>query len=309
MTDQCRDLLSEESARTLLDAIAPGSVVLAIDSLPGSFSNFTHLVEARSADGSAFRVVVRRYAVFGSYDRGEKARREFKTLELVQRYGVPAPRPLYLDERGAILGSPGIVTDYVPGEMILSPADPLNCARALATMLAEIHSIPCDAEAQGFLLDANSEATWFLRSGDVPDYMLAHPDGAKVWQAAHDLLPDVQPVPPTLVHIDYWLGNILWDQGRITAVVDWEEAACGDPGIDVAYCRMDMFLNGMGPQAADEFLNVYEAEMGQRVANLGFWELAAAARPMFSPAGWITEPLVQGRFGQFVADARRRAGY
>jgi aminoglycoside phosphotransferase (APT) family kinase protein len=309
MKNERGDWLSEEATYALLDVIAPGSVVLEIDSLPGSFSNFTHLVDARAADGSVFRLVVRRYAVFGSYDRGEKARREFKTLELLRENDIPVPRPLYLDEEGTLLGCPGIVTGCVPGEMLTSPADPLNCARALATMLARIHLVPCDVEAKGFLLDADSEATWFLRSGVVPDYMAAHSDGATVWQAAHDLLPDVQPAPPTLVHIDYWLGNILWDQGRIAAVVDWEEAAYGDPGIDVAYCRMDMFLNGMGRRAADEFLNVYEAEMGQLVANLGFWELAAAARPMFNPAGWITESLVQERFGQFIADARMRAGY
>jgi aminoglycoside phosphotransferase (APT) family kinase protein len=303
MVDHRDELLSEEAACALLDVITPGSVVLAIDSLPGSFSNFTHLVEARSADGSVFRIVVRRYAVFGSYDRSEKARREFKALELVQRYGIPAPRPLYLDEKGGILEGPGIVTDYMPGEMILSPVDPLSCARVLATMLSRIHSVPCHAEAQGFLLDANSEASWFLRSGVVPDYMLTHPDGATVWQAVHDMLPDVQPVPPTLVHIDYWLGNVLWDRGRITAVVDWEEAAYGDPGIDVAYSRMEMFLNGMSRRAADEFLNIYETEMGRRVANLGFWELAAAARPMFNPAGWITESPAQERFRQFIEGA------
>lgn len=314
--NECEDvnykLLPTETARALLDMIAPGSTVLTIDSLPGSYSNFTHLVEARSASGraagSAFRVVVRRYAVFGSYDRGEKARREFKTLELLHGNDVPVPRPLYLDEDGSLLGCPGIVTDYVPGEMLTSPADPLSCARALATTLAKIHSVPCDAETRGFLLDANSEATWFLRSGVVPDYMDAHPDGAAAWQMMHDLLPVMQPVPPALVHIDYWLGNVLWDQGRITAVVDWEEAAYGDPGIDVAYCRMDMFLNGMGRRAADEFLNVYEAEMGRRVANLGFWELAAAARPMHNPEGWITGSPAEERFAQFIADATEKAG-
>jgi aminoglycoside phosphotransferase (APT) family kinase protein len=297
-----------ETARALLDVIAPGSAVLAIDSLPGSFSNFTHLVEARSADGSVFRVVVRRYAVSALYDRGEKARREFKTLELFQENGVPAPQPLYLDEKGTLLGIPGIVTSYVPGEVILSPSEPLSCARALATTLAKIHSVPCGAEAKGFLLDANAEATWFLHSGVVPDHMAAHPDGAMVWQAVHDLLPDIQRVRPALVHIDYWLGNVLWDRGRITAVVDWEEAAYGDPGIDAAYCRMDMFLNGMGRRASDEFLNVYEAEMGRRVANLGFWELAAAIRPIHSPVGWITGSLAEERFGQFIADAWSRAG-
>lgn len=300
-------LLSKKAARALLDMIAPGSTVLAIDSLPGSFSNFTNLVEARSAGGSAFRIVVRRYAVFGSYDRGEKARREFKTLELLQENGIPVPRPLHLDEEGMLLGGPGIVTDYVPGEMLTSSADPLSCARALATMLSRIHSIPCDAEAKGFLLDANTEATWFASSDTVPDYMAVHPDGATVWQTVRDLLPEALSVPPTLVHTDYWMGNVLWDRRRITAVVDWEEAAYGDPGIDVAYCRMDMFLNGMGRRTADEFLNVYEAEMGRRVANLGFWELAAAARPMHHPEGWVTGWPAGERFRQFIADATERA--
>jgi aminoglycoside phosphotransferase (APT) family kinase protein len=307
MVDQRNELLPEETACALLDVVVPGSVLLRVDSLPDSFSNYTHLVEARSASGSAFRIVVRRYAVFGSYDRSEKARREFKTLELLHRNGIPVPRPLYLDEDGTLLGCPGIVTDYSPGEMLTSPADPLNCARAMATVLGRIHSVPCDAEAKGFLLDANAEATWFARSHAVPDHMAAHPDGAAVWKMVRDLLPQIQPVPSTLVHVDYWLGNVLWDQGRIAAVVDWEEAACGDPGIDVAYCRMDMFLNGMGRRAADEFLDVYQAEIGQRIANLGLWELAAAARPMFSPEGWITGSLAEERFGLFLADATERA--
>jgi aminoglycoside phosphotransferase (APT) family kinase protein len=306
--DQRTDSPSEETIRALLQEIAPGSTVLAIGPLPGSYSNFTHLVDARSADGSDFRIVVRRYKVFGSYDRGEKARREFRTFELLQRHGIPSPQPLYLDEQGAVLGIPGIVTSYVSGKQIESPSDPVGWARALAVMLARIHALPCDTAAKSFLLDADSEATWFLRSGAVPDYMAAHPDGAAVWQMVHDLSPHRQQVQPTLVHIDYWPGNVLWDQGQIVAIVDWEEAAFGDPGIDVAYCRMEMFLSGMG-RVADEFLSTYETERGQPIANLGFWELAAAARPMFSPEGWITESPQNERFRQFIADASRRAGY
>jgi aminoglycoside phosphotransferase (APT) family kinase protein len=138
--------------------------------------------------------------------------------------------------------------------------------------------------------------------------MRAHPDGKAVWEMARDLWPGLRPVPPTLVHIDYWPGNILWHRGRIAAVVDWEEAAYGDPGIDVAYCRMEMVLSGVG-HVADEFLRAYETARGRRVENLAFWELTAAARPMFSPEGWITESPAREVFRHFIAGARRRAGY
>ena len=287
-TDQHTDLPSQETVRALLEVIAPGSTISRIRPLAGSYSNFTHLVEALSADGSPSRVVMRRY-VYG--DRAKKARVEFSTLAFLQEHGIPAPEPLYLDEHGTLLGSPGIVTSYVPGQQIMCPSDPVKWARALATMLVRIHSVPCNAAARDFLLDANSEATWFVHPGVVPDYMNAHPDGAMVWQAVHatdsdpptdsdpHLLPDIQQEEPTLVHLDYWRGNVLWDQGQITAVVDLEEAAYGDPGIDVAYCTMELVIMGM-IEAAEEFLSAYEAETGRQVANLGLWELAAAARPM-----------------------------
>jgi aminoglycoside phosphotransferase (APT) family kinase protein len=298
---------TEETIQALLQEIAPGSTLLAIEPLPGSYSNYTHLVDARSADGSELRLVVRRYQILGSYDRGEKARREFKTFELLQWHGIPCPPPLYLDPQGALLGIPGIVTGYVAGTQIQSPPDPVGWARALAAMLARIHAVPCDAATQSFLLDADAEATWFLRAGAVPDYMAAHPDGAAIWQQVHDLSPNRQPVEPTLVHIDYWPGNVLWHQGQIAAVVDWEEAAYGDPAIDVAYCRMELFLSGMG-HVADEFLATYEASVGHSVAHLGFWELAAAARPMFHTEGRITESSAREEFRSFVASASRRAG-
>jgi aminoglycoside phosphotransferase (APT) family kinase protein len=105
--------------------------------------------------------------------------------------------------------------------------------------------------------------------------------------------------PPSIVHIDYWSGNILWEADQISAVVDWEEAAYGNPGIDVAYCRMDMILLGM-QAAADEFLQAYEAETGKPVSNLKLWELAAAVRPMFSPEGWISESPAKERFAWFI---------
>ncbi len=291
---------SPDSLQALLETLQPGSKFSAIHTLEGDFSNSTHLVDARAPDGRLFQMVTRRYAIFGDYDRGEKARREFKTLQLVKSHGLPAPEPLYLDDTGTILGSPGIVTRFMPGRLILAPPYPAQWAETLARMLARIHSIPIHASDSSFLLDANSEALWFVRSKEaMPEYISAHPKGSAVWQAVTAYLPRQTSVEPALVHIDYWSGNILWEQDRISAIVDWEEASQGDPAIDVAYCRMEMFLIGM-KEAADTFLRTYEQETGKPVANLGLWELAAAVRPMFHPEGWISESPSKERFAEFV---------
>lgn len=291
---------SPGALQAVLEIIQPGSTFFAIHSLEGDFSNSTHLVDIRAADGSVVQVVTRRYAIFGDYDRGEKARREFKTLQLLKHHGFPAPQPLYLDDTGATLGTPGIVTWFVPGRLILTQPFPAQWAEILAKTLAGIHSIPIHASDTSFLLDANSEALWFVSSKDtIPEYLSAHPKGAALWQAVIDVLPAQTKVEPALVHIDYWSGNILWDQDRISAVVDWEEASQGDPAIDVAYCRMEMFLVGM-KEAADTFLEIYETETGKPVSNLGLWELAAAVRPIFNPVGWISESPAKERFAEFV---------
>ena len=306
MADNVVPELTKENVQALIDVISPASVVTAIHSLPGSFSNYTHLVELRTSDNIIERIVVRRYAIFHDYDLGEKAIREFRTYQLLEEHAFPAPRPLYLDQDGQYLGIPGIVTTYAPGKLILSPPEPLLWAQAMARTLARIHSIPCHPGTQSFLLDANSEATWFIRPLESPAYMKAHPQGERVRQLAAEMFPRLQPVQPGLVHIDYWPGNILWLQNRISAVVDWEEASFGDPAIDLGYCRMNMALNGL-TDAADEFIATYESETGGEAPNLAFWELAASARPMIDPSGWeIDKPPGRERFRQFIESAIHR---
>jgi len=91
-------------------------------------------------------------------------------------------------------------------------------------------------------------------------------------------------------------------------VVDWEEAACGDPVIDVAYARMNMYLMGL-PEAADEFLPAYKNETGYPAENLGILEMVAAARPMDDPEAWqLDRKLIAGRFQQFLEQAMKMIG-
>ncbi|NJM05949.1 phosphotransferase [Candidatus Gracilibacteria bacterium] len=163
--------MSDETVHIVLDIIAPGSSLLRIDPLRGA--NITHLVTARSANNTVFRIVIHRYAVFGTYDRGAKARREYTTLDLLRRHAIPAPKPLYLDTTGTVLGTPGIITQYVSGVHIDAPVDAVQWARERARILAHIHSVPCDEPTRSLLLDANSEVIWFLASGAVPTYMTA----------------------------------------------------------------------------------------------------------------------------------------
>jgi aminoglycoside phosphotransferase (APT) family kinase protein len=227
---------------------------------------------------------------------------EYQALLWLHQHQRPAPEPVFLDDTGALLGGPGLATRFLPGSPILDPPYPPDLGLQMALTLASIHAYPCDASAQAFLLDKNPERLWWRRSGSIPAWMAADPDGLLIWEAFERLLSRQEKTPPRLCHADFWSGNVLYLAGKITAVVDWEEAGYGDPGSDVAYSYMNLVLSGLD-QDAREFLSTYPSVTGSPVANLTLWKLAAAVRPIYLPAGWIDSSPVRERFRKFVQEA------
>lgn len=296
------------SARAVLDALAIDYKGFSIHNMRGSYSNFTHLVKTEQGDGSAMRIVIRRYNP-ANYEEGhDKPRCEFRALQLAQANGIPVPPPLLLDDDGSLLGLPGIVTEYVEGKQIEPPTEAPRwgeMAAVTARMLARIHQTPFAEADKALLMNDDIEVAWFIKRGVVPDYMQADPDGEMVWQLVNEHWGKRVPSEARFAHTDYWSGNILFDGDEISAVVDWEEGGYGDPAADVAYCRMEYYLEGL-PDAADRFLQEYLDRTGWTLPNLPLMELAASARVMTDPPGWFTRPHMEARYRKFVADAKQK---
>lgn len=85
--------------------------------------------------------------------------------------------------------------------------------------------------------------------------------------------------PPTPIHRDYHPGNVLWEAGRVSGVVDWPCcASLGAPEVDVDHCRAN--LHGrFGPEATDRFLELYQA-MARRSGHHPYRDIAAAFGPL-----------------------------
>lgn len=133
--------------------------------------------------------------------------------------------------------------------------------------------------------------------------MLNSPDGLFVWETIDRLLPLQQPVPPTFVHTDYWIGQLLWEQDRINAVLDREEVGMATRPMTwptVGWC----FGLTRAP-AADELLKVYEAEVGHSVVNLPFWSMPRPCCVIHQPT-WEVD--VRQKLRDFIADVRVRSG-
>ncbi|GGM14547.1 hypothetical protein GCM10010841_23920 [Deinococcus aerophilus] len=110
------------------------------------------------------------------------------------------------------------------------------------------------------------------------------------------------PCTPVVLHGDFWPGNVLWQGGQVSAVIDWEDAAVGDALSDVGNARLEL-LFFLGRRAINAFTREYVALTGATLTGLPYWDLRAALRPC-------------GRLGEWGLDAdleaqmrRRHAGF
>ncbi len=143
---------SNEIVEAVLAKLVPAYERFTVHDVVGGFSNYTHLVKYETEDGQHGRFVSRRYAQAGGHLQ-RKARVEYNALAWLQNHQIPVPKPLLLDDKGTILGSPGIVTEFVLGSQIMEPDDELSWGRKMAHMLAKIHAIEPNEQDRKILLE------------------------------------------------------------------------------------------------------------------------------------------------------------
>jgi aminoglycoside phosphotransferase (APT) family kinase protein len=264
-------LLLEQFAR-LAQAFAPGSTLARTWPLAGGVSADMTAFEVRNPDGLTERFVVRRHGARELARDPEIAAHESRLLEIVRRAGVRAPAPRYLDAAGKIFGTPCIVLEYVEGTRDEAPADDERFVDELAAAIAVVHRVDMTRLA-------------FLRRLEAP------------MERAN---------APVLLHGDFWPGNALWRDGRLVAIVDWEDAAIGDPLADVANARLEL-LWARGADAMDAFARRYAAMTRVDLAALPHWDLWADRRLSPRIGDWgldeATQREMRTRRAAFVAQA------
>jgi aminoglycoside phosphotransferase (APT) family kinase protein len=193
--------------------------------------------------------------VFSSY----RMDHQFEVIRLVgEMTDVPVPRVRWLEPTGAVLGTQFFLMDYVSGVV---PPDvmpytfgdnwfansPARSRRELqdntVDVLAKLHAIPHAEDTFGFLAD-----------GDEPNALRRNLDWLKAWyqfavpdigrsplvEQALDWLEahwpeDVAATAPVLVWGDSRVGNVLYENYKPVAVLDWEMATLGPREMDAAW--------------------------------------------------------------------------
>ena len=236
--------------------------VIVVESLvrfPVGFSWLTYAVDLRGLDDSGTRreFILRLGPDYGLY-APYSAQPQVLAMQSLHGSAVPVPRAYWHSDDSRWLGAPFLFCERVRGSAVLpwasaslAPmADDLRIALAtqFIAALAAMHSVDWTTQAMrqmanGATRDNTAEQQlthWqaqYQRCASRP-YPLA--EWGLHWLREH------RPQAPalTIVHGDYRTGNFLEQDGKITAILDWELTHIGDPHDDLGWASLPMYMGG-----------------------------------------------------------------
>lgn len=278
-----REAQEDNKFARVVRRIDPRSKLLRAWPLTGGVSAQMTALEIERADGRAQKMIVRLHGEIDRKNNPQIAADEFRLLQLLRAAGLPVPEPYYLDTSGEIFSIPYIVIEYIEGKTEFAPADISDYIRQFTNYLSRIHQVDCAEMDVSFLPPAERRYDRLLSKR--PPVLEESLDEGQV----RDVLEAAWPLPRSnalaLLHGDYWPGNILWRDGQLVAVVDWEDAVVGDPLADLANSRIEL-LWAVGSDAMQQFTRQYQSLNAIDFTNLPYWDLCAALRKTTQISQW-----------------------
>lgn len=268
------------------------------------YSSETYLFDARWKEGSG-RFVARMgpteadMPVFASYDLSLQV----NSMGLVRRTtDLPVPFVRWFETDPSYVGSEFYIMDRVSGQSApdnppyvfgswvteASPAERRVIQNHCADVMAKLHAIELTDSDVAFLSRPEHGSTPLTQHLDHQrwyyDWAREGVDYPTI-EAALDWLEKNKPTADPLGFNwgDSRIGNIMFDGGEVTAIVDWEMACLGAPAADVAWQLMlhHFFLDiidvmGMPNPVPDlfkipDYVGRYEETAGKKVEDLEWY--------------------------------------
>jgi aminoglycoside phosphotransferase (APT) family kinase protein len=228
--------------------------------------------------------------------------REARLQMALARQGIPVPNVVALEQTGAVLGVPFVITDHVDADVVTSDPPRVladegqrrQLIESFVRTLCRIHQADVGAP----------ELEPFARPGDFLERQVRR--FGSLWE--HNATRDVPAVaevgrwlaanrPPSgrqsVVHGDYRLGNVMVSRrapAEVVAVLDWEMGAIGDPRTDLGYLlatysegpttsgnvlELSPVTRLRGFPSRGEIVEYYEQTIGESVGDLTWFETLA----------------------------------
>ncbi len=232
--------------------------------------------------------------------------REYRVISAMDAQGFPVAHPIALCEDPAVNEYPFYVMSFADGRILTfddhagyaeTEPEREKIGHALVDTLVQLHAIDYQAAGLGdFAFKPEGYLERQLRRWGEQWERSKTRDLPEVDELSRRLRKALPPSPPpTLVHGDYRLGNMVLahdDPGRVVALLDWEMSTLGDPLSDLGYTIMYWGQEGdpelrllsneesrvtarPGFLSRDELVAEYARKSGRSVEHIEFYEIFA----------------------------------
>lgn len=281
---QSKEAPSSATLEAVRRLAGPSAAIQSVTQLEGGQHADTWRVDT---EDPALSVVVRQFPA-----GDPAAAHEQLVLRALDGLGGLAPEVLGGDLDARWSERPTTLISWLDGEAEITPADPDRWAGELGRALAVVHAVGGER--------VTALPSVFDHGGGSRE-ALSGPLAAPV----RSRWAEITAAPRVLTHNDFWSGNVVWRDHRLTGIVDWSGAARGPRGFDLGWCRLDLVLL-FDERIADVFLDSYEAAVGQPIAEIALWDSWALARSHDGVASWVPNYAPLGRPDLDEAELRRR---
>ncbi len=221
--------------------------------------------------------------------------RQAPLLRALAARGLPVPEVRFAGDDEDFFEVPYVITAGLPGRILLTwdphpsfertPEAMAPLWRQTAAALVEVHKVDWRDALAGWE-DPRPLAEEIDRW--APIYAKADdPTWITLAEAVHGLLRETMPDgrPVGLIHGDFQPGNMLFQDGKLVAILDWELSGIGANLLDIGWLLMNADKQAwpdnwspVHPPPVAELTEIYEAGMGRRFPDIPYYEALALYR-------------------------------
>jgi aminoglycoside phosphotransferase (APT) family kinase protein len=269
-------MVNQEDFRPYIKLLFSEARLQKVWEMEGGVSASVWGLEIEHANGEVEKLILRQEASEAS------SLSQFHLLNMLYLVGLPVPKA-HCCGSGETFPSNFILMEFVDGKADFAPENLPSVLEQMLNTLLKIHAVSLVEHDFSFLPNYRERV---LRRLEVPSQSS---EESRIYEVLKPFFSHEASVREVLLHGDYWAGNLLWNAGKLLAVIDWEDAALGEALADLANARLEL-LWAYGMEAMRSFTEGYQAEM-QNVdfSDLPYWDLFAALRPMNQISTWGLE--------------------
>jgi aminoglycoside phosphotransferase (APT) family kinase protein len=269
-------MVNKQDFEPIIKMMFPEAKLQKVWQMEGGVSTTVWGLEVENANGELEKLILRE----GTASTPSVS--DLRLMLMLHGLGLPVPKG-HACGSSEVFPTNFILMEFVDGKADFAPENLASLLEQMLSTLLKIHAVSLTEHDFSFLPKYRERV---LNRLQVPRQSVLE---SRIYEVLKPFFSRESKATEVLLHGDYWAGNLLWNDGKLLVVIDWEDAALGEPLADLANARLEL-LWAYGSEAMQGFTEGYHTKMPEvDFSDLPYWDLFAVLRPINQISNWGLE--------------------